>query len=282
MLDYYRAILQDVRSPERTEAMLRLVDILIDTNYADDLTGIDDYVAMSDDQITVALNIESFICNCTYTLLNKMGIVISLENINAKPNAVADIIDTILQDVDSFDDYDTMLQIVQHEANPVEAIGCLVAFVRASDDHRYIELMESVYDGTIKKLVDILTARALVDLDASKEIDHGIVAQLVLFKQTYPESPVLPLLADYGYMLPDTDILDDVTVSQSENIIYAYATSVAGVLFTKFTDFESAYERIEYLCEYMIGDRTDINVSQVMLNVSDILDKLYKEKGADV
>lgn len=281
MLERYQEILSDVRSPERVASFGRLVNVLMDNNYSDDLVGIEDIIATSNDSADTAINTEVLITNCTYTLLNKIGIEITRDDIYRTPDTVADILETILDSVDNFDDYDTMLQILQNEENSTEAIGCLVGFVVHSSDHKYIEILQSVYDGTIKKLVSVLTARAVVDLDQSKEIDVEIVEQLVQFREAYPQSPVLPLLLEYGYLLPDTEIASSVEILDDGNRVGDYATSVVGILYTKFKTFEEAYERLEYLAEYMIGDDVSVNVNQVLLNASDILDTLFKNKGSD-
>lgn len=282
MQDLYRGVLEGVRSPGRVDAFMRLVDILSDVNYADDLTRINDFIALGNNLDDTAYRVESFLCDCTNSLLTRLGLSISAENINRVPKLAADIIDTLLVSIDAFDDYDTMLQIMQHENNPVEAIGCLVGFVESEQEHKYIEIIDTVTSSAIETIKKSLMSRALVDIDANTANDLGIVKQLKLFIDTYPESPVTPLLIENGYLSNESIIADKVDLSQSTHPVRDYATCATGILFTRHLTYDTAYEKLEALVEYIIGDDVSINPSQIMVNASNMLSDLYKQlEGSD-
>lgn len=276
MLDLYLTIFADVRSPERTEALGRLIEILLDNDYRDDLTKIEDFIALANNQVDTALQLESFICDCTYTLLNKMGITITKENINKSPALVADIIDCIITEVDCWEDYDTMLQILQHEQNDVEAIGCLVGYIKHYFAHSYIEMIDSVRPDTVTVLTSILTSRASADLDAVKQIDQLLVANLVLFINSFPDSPVITYLKDYGYLESATEIADKLTIPTVGNFQRDYATSIVGILVTHYHTYEDAYEKLEEMTDYILGDITEVNRAQLLIATSNMLANLYK------
>lgn len=276
MQELYQQVIGQVRSPERTQAYMSLIEILLDTNYADDLTAIEGLIATGQTQEATALAAESYIGKCTKSLLNKMGLSVLDEFIYKSPARVAEIIDTILDSVDHFDDYDTMLQIMQHNLNYVEAIGCLVGFVNGTQEHLYIELIDDVAKSTVDTLVSILTARAVVDLDINTEIDLDLAAQVTLFIKTYPTAIITPYLLENEYLEKSTKIIDVVMSHNLLQKIDDYIYTLTGILFTHHKTFDDAYEHLEELVEYIIGDNEVINVTQIRAKTSDMLDKLYK------
>eukprot|EP00493_Phyllostaurus_siculus_P015065 UN15298 len=112
MIDLYQTVFQDIRTPERTEFAVKLVEILYESGYDSELDDIIGLMSLSDSLEEIIRPLESIIARSLQSLLIKMGVDIDVESIDSNYQDVYLLLITILESVEHFDDHDSMIAIV--------------------------------------------------------------------------------------------------------------------------------------------------------------------------
>ena len=278
MIELYNSVLTNNRTDERRLSVLKLVDILYGSRYNLELDQLEILIATTDEGCDITLAAENIVIKCAHSLLMRMGLTVDKSTMYNDIESISEIITAIITDVETFDDYDTMLSIVNNEDSTVMLIADLVAFITGRTPSPYIDIILDVETRTIDCIKNILTGRQLKDVDVSENVNHRIVAQVRTYLNAYPNSPLKEMLSGYSYNDTLKVMIDKCDIphgTDDEEYIQQLALAVAGIAVTKWISFESAYEHLEDISIILMAEVSEINPLLVAKLASDMIDAVY-------
>lgn len=269
MKDDIRSILEAVRGVTRVDGFMRLVDVLADNEFEENLNlTASNLISLDYDCTARCLDLEKELCVMTNALCSQMGIDITIESVSERPWYVADILEVILYDLDNFDDYETPIKIIEDEGPTVAALCYIVGFVLGNTEDRYIDLVDNVYPRTIELIKTVLSNREnehVVDL----EVDEILAKHANYALNVYRGNPVTIFFENYGYLRSTETLVGNAMFGNNYSNVTEF---IAIMLFTKRYTFDEAYHLIEPTL-YMIYNSDD--VLKYIKPISDELSKLY-------
>lgn len=255
MIDLYQSVFQDIRSPERTEAAVKIVELLYESGYDTELDDILRLVSTHDSLDEIIRPLESIIARSTSSLLLKMGVDIDIESIDRNYQDVYLLLITILESIEQFDDHDTMLAIVDSGEPDGIVLSNLVTFIHGKAINALPEIINNVEDRLIRVVRSVLVGRSMIDED-EYTIDMAAALRVAHFIKLYPDNYVSEILDDNGYALPEDTLVTSVDLDPEnvENYEEAVSLTVAGIAVAKYDEYEDAYEAIEGLVDQLLND----------------------------
>ncbi len=254
MIDLYTSVLNDGRSPERAEMLIKIVEILYESGYDMELDQILTLVSKNDSVNEIILPLESIIADCSRSLLLKLGVDIDLTDIHTYVADVYSLLITIIEKVEFFDDYDAMLAIVDSGEPDVIVLSNLVAYVEQRPISHLPDIIHNVEDKIIRVIRSMLVARGLADYDEFT-VDIKAATRTANFIALYPDNYVSEVLDDNGYAQSEEVIITLVDISsETENYLEAIALVAAGIAVAKNEEFQDAYEAIERIVDQILDD----------------------------
>lgn len=255
MIDLYTSVLNDGRSPERAEMLIKIVEILYESGYDMELDQILTLVSKNDSVNEIILPLENIIADCTRSLLLKLGVDIDLTNIHTYVADIYSLLITIIEKVEFFDDYDAMLAIVDSGEPDVIVLSNLVAYVEQRAICHLPDIIKNVEDKIIRVIRSMLVSRGLVDYDEFT-VDMQAASRTANFIALYPDNYVSDVLDDNGYAQSEEVIITlvDIDSEKTENYLEAVALVAAGIAVAKNEEFQDAYVAIERIVDQLLND----------------------------
>lgn len=255
MIDLYQTVFQDIRTPERTEFAVKLVEILYESGYDSELDDIIGLMSLSDSLEEIIRPLESIIARSLQSLLIKMGVDIDVESIDSNYQDVYLLLITILESVEHFDDHDSMIAIVDSgEPNNI-IMSNLVTFIHAKPICALVDIIGNVEDRLIRVMRSVLVARGIEDYD-DYTVDLGTALRVSHFIKLYPDNYVSEILDDNGYAQSEDTLITtvDLDPETTEGYEEAIALTAAGIAIAKNEEYQDAYEAIEGLVDSLLDD----------------------------
>lgn len=255
MIDLYQTVFQDIRTPERTEFAVKLVEILYESGYDSELDDIIGLMSLSDSLEEIIRPLESIIARSLQSLLIKMGVDIDVESIDSNYQDVYLLLITILESVEHFDDHDSMIAIVDSgEPNNI-IMSNLVTFIHAKPICALVDIIGNVEDRLIRVMRSVLVARGIEDYD-EYTVDLGTALRVSHFIKLYPDNYVSEILDDNGYAQSEDTLITtvDLDPETTEGYEEAIALTAAGIAIAKNDEYQDAYEAIEGLVDSLLDD----------------------------
>lgn len=255
MIDLYQTVFQDIRTPERTEFAVKLVEILYESGYDSELDDIIGLMSLSDSLEEIIRPLESIIARSLQSLLIKMGVDIDVESIDSNYQDVYLLLITILESVEHFDDHDSMIAIVDSgEPNNI-IMSNLVTFIHAKPICALVDIIGNVEDRLIRVMRSVLVARGIEDYD-EYTVDLGTALRVSHFIKLYPDNYVSEILDDNGYAQSEDTLITtvDLDPETTEGYEEAIALTAAGIAVAKNDEYQDAYEAIEGLVDSLLDD----------------------------
>ncbi len=255
MIDLYQNVFQDIRTPERTEFAVKLVEILYESGYDSELDDIIGLMSLSDSLEEIIRPLESIIARSLQSLLIKMGVDIDVESIDSNYQDVYLLLITILESVEHFDDHDSMIAIVDSgEPNNI-IMSNLVTFIHAKPICALVDIIGNVEDRLIRVMRSVLVARGIEDYD-EYTVDLGTALRVSHFIKLYPDNYVSEILDDNGYAQTEDTLITtvDLDPETTEGYEEAIALTAAGIAIAKNDEYQDAYEAIEGLVDSLLDD----------------------------
>lgn len=255
MIDLYQTVFQDIRTPERTEFAVKLVEILYESGYDSELDDIIGLMSLSDSLEEIIRPLESIIARSLQSLLIKMGVDIDVESIDSNYQDVYLLLITILESVEHFDDHDSMIAIVDSgEPNNI-IMSNLVTFIHAKPICALVDIIGNVEDRLIRVMRSVLVARGIEDYD-EYTVDLGTALRVSHFIKLYPDNYVSEILDDNGYAQSEDTLITtvDLDPETTEGYEEAIALTAAGIAIAKNDEYQDAYEAIEGLVDNLLDD----------------------------
>lgn len=255
MIDLYQTVFQDIRTPERTEFAVKLVEILYESGYDSELDDIIGLMSLSDSLEEIIRPLESIIARSLQSLLIKMGVDIDVESIDSNYQDVYLLLITILESVEHFDDHDSMIAIVDSgEPNNI-IMSNLVTFIHAKPICALVDIIGNVEDRLIRVMRSVLVARGIEDYD-EYTVDLGTALRVSHFIKLYPDNYVSEILDDNGYAQTEDTLITtvDLDPETTEGYEEAIALTAAGIAIAKNDEYQDAYEAIEGLVDSLLDD----------------------------
>ena len=278
MNDLYLSILSSARSPERAAALLSLVELLYESNYDETLDQIADIVSMNDSAADCIEQIEGLIISCTTSLLERLGVDIDVSNVYRYPRQVYEIIHTIIEGIEDYADYDSLLAIIDSDEPGSVALGNVVSFITHQPATYYHELINQVSNRLLKVIKATLNARSAASVE---EVPNNLkmrVNALQAYLKRYPVSALAPALENYGFLRTPKEIVQDLHLDPDElkhDYVEQVAPIIAGITVVTDTPPELVNDRITEVVNLLVDPEHEQSVLEIStrakLIVGDIL-----------
>lgn len=229
MNELYLSVLSTARSPERAAPLMALVELLYESNYDETLNQIADIVSLYDSVTECIDLVEGLILSCTRSLLERLGVDIELANITKYPRQVYDLIHTIIEGIEDYEDYDSLLAIADSDEPHEIALGNLVSFITHTPATYYHEIINLVSPRLLKVIKATLTARSASELDEVPNNLQARVKALQAFLRRYPTSILAPVFDSYGFLRTPKEMVNEVIIDHAE-IKHDYSDQMASVI----------------------------------------------------
>ncbi len=287
MIELIESVLTNNRSPERAKSVLDMARLLSDVNYHDELLAVEGIIAMSDEGVDICFKIEELVMRCAVSLFNRLGMTVDVDAIDRDYEAAYNILDCVLSTFDSFDDYDTLMAIVNNGEPPVLVIADMVSFILHTDSSLYVDILIDVEDRAMRAITASLASRQLDEVQLVDADNIAILNQVRVFLTHFPQSKGVEVLvgeSGSGYLSTEKEMLDNnpVEYNNSNEYIEECASIIAAICISKYTSFDEAYSHIEKIAENFAGSEHDVETSErVVLRIakvaSDYAEAVYTE-----
>jgi len=278
MIDLYNDILHSSRTVERATPLYKIVEMLYVAGYDDTLDEIIIHVG-SDEHYTLAdiiVPIESLIIKSANAFLLRLGVDVDRVNINTNPAAVEAIMAAIITDIESFDDYDSLLDIIDSEESNEVKLADVVATIHNSSSSTIVDIVDNVSDKLMRVIQSALIGKRLVEREENEAADLVTANRIALFLSLYPDNRINTLLDSYGYKLPLSTLIEQIELDHdSVNFVQDVAITAVGIVAAKYSEYEQAYEQLETVIDLLLdNDNMDSRKSVARASV-DALAPLY-------
>lgn len=282
-----KSMLEEARHPVRSQALIAIVESLYKVGYADDLDAFTLKIIATHDSVMDAIDkIEDFIFACTRSLLDKLGIIYDRDMVYHRPVQVSHIISGLLQDIEDWDDYDTLMAIVDSGEPGSIMLGNLISQITSHPASEYHDIVLDILPMTHRAIRGSLVVKRLREADGEMRVKPEIIQNIIKFAQRFPHNPVVPLMADYGYVRPMDELISACVVPYDKHRHEDYGKSVgiaaAGLLLTRYETYEDAYHsEIERIVLQLIDEDRKTQVSPAIKYANLALRTIFGMEGGD-
>ena len=287
MNDLFDSIVREARTPERAESVLALVELLYE-DYEDDLYDVNNIAARYDSSADAIGEIETLVFKCTFDLFNKIGIHLPIGHIYSRPDFAHDVLTTVLDHIDDYQDYEGLLMCLDAGNPPVIAIADIVAQVHSKPASYYVDYLTDVEDRTIVAIRRALTAKTLADYDDEMDLDPERGAIAARITSLFPQTPLTDIFADGGYNL-DYDELVEKAELHPGTLGGAFSETVAivaaGICALELKEYDYAYGEL-HSCIMLLTNEAeasgmDINIIQIARRADVALREIFNMEDRD-
>lgn len=253
-------LLEEARHPVRSQALISIVKALETVGYEDKLyTFTQEILSRYDSSMDAIDKVEGFIFACSQSLLDKMGIVHDFNMMYNRPSHLSHIITGLLEDIEDWDDYDTLLAIADSGEPGGITLGNMISHITAQPASCYHDIIMDVLPHAQRAIRGALVCRQIEDEANEGRVDPDIITNIVNFIRRFPHSYATQVLGNYGYTRPMADLLSlchvPYDVSNPDNYSREIGIAAAGLLLTVHSTYESAYNSdITKIVEILVDD----------------------------
>lgn len=282
MNDLLVSVLHEARHEDRANSIIGLAEILCGCGYGDGLElGITSIVAKYDSSADAVLEVEDFIYRNVMELVITLGLEVDFDECYRRPDHLRDIITVILEDIESYDDFDSMLSIVDSGEPRNIVIGNLTAFIKSTSASNYHALINDASEKLHKTIRGALVARQMIDDSYEADFKPEIVRNVVEFCKMFPANPVVPLFENYGYTKTTNELISEVDVPYDINQPMLYPAVVgqaaAGIVLSKCDTYDKAYEAKDNIITQIMADEHKDMIEVALRYANAALETIFKK-----
>ena len=255
-----KSMLEEARHPVRSQALIAIVNSLYEVGYQDDLDGFTMKIIATNDSVMDAIDkIEDFIFACARSLLDKLGVTYDRDMIYHRPIQVSHIISGLLFDIEEWDDYDTLMAIVDSGEPGGIMLGNLIAQITGHPASEYHDVIYDILPKTHSAIRGTLVVKQLREEENEKRVKPEIIENIIRFAERFPNNAVVPLMGNYGYVRTMDELVSACVITYDKNRPDDYAKAIgiaaAGLLLTRYDNYDDAYRSdIEKLVLQLIDE----------------------------
>lgn len=259
MNDLFESMINAARTPERAGSLLALVELLYSANYSDELERINEIAAVNDSVSECIDEIEGLIFVCTKSLCDRLGLGIDYTTIREQPHRIQQILTVICEQLEDFEDYDSLLAILESDEPNEIMVGNLVSFITAEQEIVFHDIIQYVQPKLIRTIKSVLNAKVIVGLESLDTIDPKRVQRVIAFIHHHPLTPLSELFDNYGFLKPTAELAKHIHLEPVDILGHGFvnelATVVAGlVLALDINAPNRLYLQIEEIAPLVIPD----------------------------
>ena len=277
MNDLFGSMIPAARTPERAAVLLSLVELLYDANYSDELERITEIAAMNDAVMDCIDEIEGLIFVCTGSLCERMGLGIDYTDIRTQTNRVWQILDVVCHQLEAFDDYDSLLAILESEEPNEIIIGNLTSFVLAEPEVVFHDIVHYVQPKLIRTIKGVLNAKLVVGLESIDGMDHSRVQRVKAYITAHPLTPLTELFDNYGFLQPTEALIRHIHLTPSDILGHGFVEELgvvaAGLVLASDLPTDQFYASVEDVAAKITPDE----FMEHTLDVSRVAQRVVKE-----
>ena len=255
-----KSMLEEARHPVRSQALIAIVNSLYEVGYQDDLDGFTMKIIATNDSVMDAIDkIEDFIFACARSLLDKLGVTYDRDMIYHRPIQVSHIISGLLFDIEEWDDYDTLMAIVDSGEPGGIMLGNLISQITGHPASEYHDVVYDILPKTHDAIRGTLVVKQLREEENEKRVKPEIIENIIKFAERFPNNAVVPLLGNYGYVRTMDELVSACVINYDKNRPDEYSKAIgvaaAGLLLTRHDKYEDAYRSdVEKLVMQLIDE----------------------------
>ena len=277
MNDLYGSMIPVARTPERAAVLLSLVELLYDANYSDELERITEIAAVNDSVLDCIDEIEGLIFVCTGSLCERLGLGIDYKDIRNQTNRVWQLLDTVCHQLEAFDDYDSLLAILESDEPNEIIIGNLTSFVTAEPEVVFHDIVHYVQPKLIRTIKGVLNAKLVVGLESIDGIDPKRVQRVIAYINTYPLTPLTELFDNYGFLQPTDELIRHIHLAPTDILGHGFieelGTVTAGLVIASDLPPDQFYNTVETTAAKITPDE----FMEHTLDVTRVAHRIVKE-----
>ncbi len=282
MNDLLENIVNEALHPARADALLEIAKSISVVGYEEKLNDAVTIAAKHDSSLDAIGEIESLIFRSAFELLDRLGIDVDRDVAYNRPIHLSHIIDALLFDIEDWDDYDTLLAIVDSDEPEEITLGNIVSFITGQPASYYHEILHSVTRNILKVIRGSLSIKAIKDSTAADNLNREKVERVIKFMQTYPGNQLCQLFDNYGFLDSIEKLASKIELSfdqlKPDNYIQDLGTTAAGLAITKYDTYQAAYESdIGSIVKLIIDDERNRYLIAGIRAANNILQQLYTE-----
>lgn len=252
MFDVYQSVLSNGRAPERAEVLLEMVDVLYTAGYDDHLDDVMMLVATTDSVVDLILPTERLVCEAASELLIRLGVTVEVSAVYQQPKTTLEIIKVLLTELEAFDDYESLLAVMESGEPDTIILSNLVAFIVGTYESDYYEVIQGVSGKLMQVIRGILIAQQLTD-KTNDQIDTARAHRAGTFLTTYPNTVLTDLIDDNGYSVSQEELISQVHIEyDTPNYNEQVALVVAGILFINHDTINDAQYSLDEVVELLL------------------------------
>lgn len=261
-----KSMLEEARHPVRSQALIAIAESLYEVGYQDDLDGFTMKIIATNDSVMDAIDkIEDFIFACARSLLDKLGVTYDRDMIYHRPIQVSHIISGLLFDIEEWDDYDTLMAIVDSGEPGGIMLGNLISQITGHPASEYHDVVYDILPKTHSAIRGSLVVKQLREEENEKRVKPEIIENIIKFAQRFPNNPVVPLLGNYGYVRTMDELVSACVITYDKNKPDDYSKSIgiaaAGLLLTRYDSYDDAYRSdVEKLVMQLIDEERKTHI----------------------
>lgn len=281
MNDLFGTIIPAARSPERSAILLSLVELLYDTNYSDELERINEIAAMNDAAMDCIDEVEGLIFVCTRSLCERLGLGVDYVDIRQYPQRVYQILDVICHQLEDFDDYDSLLAILESEEPNEIIVGNLVSFITTESQTGYHDILHYVQPKLVRTIKGVLNAKVVVALESIEGIDPKRVQRVIAYIKAHPLTPLTELFDNYGFLKSIDELVQHIHLAPADilgtGFIEELGTVVAGLVLASDVPPNRFYDYISDVSPKVVPDEYIEHTLEVNRVAQRVIEELLRE-----
>lgn len=282
MNDLLVSVLHEARHENRANSIIGLAEILCGCGYGDGLElGITSIVAKYDSSADAVLELEDFIYKNVMELVGTLGLEVDFDECYRRPDHLHDIIHVILEEIETYDDFDSLLSIVDSGEPRNIVIGNLTAFIKSSSAADYHALVNDASEKLHNTIRGALVARQMIDDSYEADFKPDIVRRVVEFCKMFPANPVVPLFENYGYTKTTNELVAEVVIPFDSNLPTLYPAIVgqaaAGIVLSKCDTYEKAYEAKDGIISQIMADEHKDMIETALRYANAALESIFEK-----
>ena len=170
--DRYITMIRETRAPIRADAIISIVNMLVEADFLDSLEmQITVDAEVRDDPYTVVPLIEGHIAKLYRRYTGTMGIALDVQGIYRHPHFAFLLMDMILNAIDDHSAVDELLPMALSGEPPVFVLENMARYIYGEPGIHFEEIIEHIEPRMMRAITNILSARSMEE--AMTIIDMG-------------------------------------------------------------------------------------------------------------
>lgn len=247
--DRYITMIRETRAPIRADAIISIVNMLVEADFLDSLEmQITVDAEVRDDPYTVVPLIEGHIAKLYRRYTGTMGIALDVQGIYRHPHFAFLLMDMILNAIDDHSAVDELLPMALSGEPPVLVLENMARYIYGEPGIHFEEIIEHIEPRMMRAITNILSARSMEE--ATTILDMGRTNRLVAFVRTFPADIDADLFFEAPITTSEDALISMFPKEHGEEDTFLVAHAVGMAVFYH-PDFATAYEKLEYYMDVL-------------------------------